>query len=151
VIVADTKAHRQRGARSMVCLRFRNWGATSIPPRTPWCAASKCRGAKGNHGLLLDAASHRAFIACEGNDRLIVIDFEFCRNGPALRFTRRLNICAGDLERIRLTNDSSRAVLESADRRPIHKNKTRSNRRPLALAIFCTACIRKNTDTHPSA
>ena len=30
-------------------------------------------GAAGNHGLLLDR-EHRAFIACEGNDRLIVID-----------------------------------------------------------------------------
>lgn len=34
----------------------------------------KVPGADGNHGLLIDAASHRAFIACEGNDRLIVID-----------------------------------------------------------------------------
>jgi YVTN family beta-propeller protein len=31
------------------------------------------RGANGNHGLLLDL-EHRAFVACEGNDRLIVID-----------------------------------------------------------------------------
>ncbi len=31
-------------------------------------------GAKDNHGLLIDAEQHRAFIACEGNDRLIVID-----------------------------------------------------------------------------
>jgi DNA-binding beta-propeller fold protein YncE len=34
----------------------------------------KVSGADGNHGLLIDAASHKAFIACEGNDRLIVID-----------------------------------------------------------------------------
>jgi hypothetical protein len=60
-------------------------------------------------------------------------------------------ICAGDLEKIRLTNDSSRAALESADKRPIRKNKTRNNRRSLALAAFYTGCIRKNTDTHPSA
>ncbi len=33
----------------------------------------KISGADGNHGLLIDSAS-RAFIACEGNDRLIVID-----------------------------------------------------------------------------
>jgi DNA-binding beta-propeller fold protein YncE len=31
-------------------------------------------GAKGTHGLLIDSASHRAFIACEGNDRLVVLD-----------------------------------------------------------------------------
>jgi DNA-binding beta-propeller fold protein YncE len=34
----------------------------------------KISGADGNHGLLIDSGSHRAFIACEGNDRLIVID-----------------------------------------------------------------------------
>jgi DNA-binding beta-propeller fold protein YncE len=41
----------------------------------------KVPGANGNHGLLIDAASRRAFIACEGNDRLIVIDL---RTGAAL-------------------------------------------------------------------
>jgi DNA-binding beta-propeller fold protein YncE len=41
----------------------------------------KVPGANGNHGLLIDSASHRAFIACEGNDRLIVIDI---RGGAAL-------------------------------------------------------------------
>ena len=30
--------------------------------------------ANGNHGLLLDSAQHRAFIACEGNDILVVMD-----------------------------------------------------------------------------
>jgi YVTN family beta-propeller protein len=41
----------------------------------------KLSGADGNHGLLIDSASHRAFIACEGNNRLIVIDL---RSGAAL-------------------------------------------------------------------
>lgn len=31
-------------------------------------------GAKGNHGLLIDARERLAFIACEGNDKLIVFD-----------------------------------------------------------------------------
>jgi DNA-binding beta-propeller fold protein YncE len=31
-------------------------------------------GARGNHGLYIDAASRRAFIACEGNDKLMVLD-----------------------------------------------------------------------------
>ncbi|KWC49567.1 YncE family protein [Burkholderia ubonensis] len=31
-------------------------------------------GAKGNHGLLIDARDGLAFIACEGNDKLIVFD-----------------------------------------------------------------------------
>lgn len=33
-------------------------------------------GAEGNHGLLIDAASRRAFIVCEGNDRLLVLNME---------------------------------------------------------------------------
>jgi YVTN family beta-propeller protein len=41
----------------------------------------KVPGADGNHGLLIDSPSRRAFIACEGNDRLIVIDL---RTGAAL-------------------------------------------------------------------
>jgi DNA-binding beta-propeller fold protein YncE len=31
-------------------------------------------GSEGNHGLLIDSASHRAFIACEGNDQFIAVD-----------------------------------------------------------------------------
>jgi DNA-binding beta-propeller fold protein YncE len=41
----------------------------------------KVSGADGNHGLLIDSVSRRAFIACEGNDRLIVIDL---RTGAAV-------------------------------------------------------------------
>lgn len=33
-------------------------------------------GAKGNHGLLIDAASRRAYIACEGNAKLLVLDLD---------------------------------------------------------------------------
>jgi len=31
-------------------------------------------GARGNHGLLIDTAARRAFIACEDNDKLLVLD-----------------------------------------------------------------------------
>ncbi len=31
-------------------------------------------GARGNHGLLIDPAQRLAFIACEGNDKLLVLD-----------------------------------------------------------------------------
>lgn len=41
----------------------------------------KVPGADGNHGLLIDSDSHRAFVACEGNDQLIVMDL---RSGAAL-------------------------------------------------------------------
>jgi YVTN family beta-propeller protein len=33
-------------------------------------------GARGNHGLLIDSASRRAYIACEGNSKLLVLDLE---------------------------------------------------------------------------
>ena len=33
-------------------------------------------GADGNHGLLIDAERRLAFIACEGNDKLLVLDLE---------------------------------------------------------------------------
>ena len=31
-------------------------------------------GAKGNHGLYIDASARLAFVACEGNDKLLVLD-----------------------------------------------------------------------------
>lgn len=34
----------------------------------------KLPGAKGNHGLYIDAAARQAYIACEGNDTLLVFD-----------------------------------------------------------------------------
>jgi len=33
-------------------------------------------GAQGNHGLLIEPTSRLAFIACEGNDKLLVFDFQ---------------------------------------------------------------------------
>ena len=33
-------------------------------------------GAEGNHGLLIDAKHRRAFVACEGNDKLLVLNLE---------------------------------------------------------------------------
>jgi YVTN family beta-propeller protein len=33
-------------------------------------------GAQGNHGLLIESGQHRAFIACEGNDKLLVLDLQ---------------------------------------------------------------------------
>jgi DNA-binding beta-propeller fold protein YncE len=33
-------------------------------------------GADGNHGLLIEPAQHRAFIACEDNNKLLVLDLE---------------------------------------------------------------------------
>ncbi len=36
-------------------------------------------GAKGNHGLLIEPKRHLAMIACEGNDKLLVLDLETMR------------------------------------------------------------------------
>nr|WP_175107705.1 hypothetical protein [Pararobbsia alpina] len=36
-------------------------------------------GAKGNHGLLIDANQRLAFVACEGNDQLVVLDMRTMR------------------------------------------------------------------------
>jgi YVTN family beta-propeller protein len=33
-------------------------------------------GARGNHGLLIEPLQRRAFIACEGNDKLVVLDLQ---------------------------------------------------------------------------
>jgi len=33
-------------------------------------------GAQGNHGLLIEPGQRRAFIACEGNDKLLVVDLQ---------------------------------------------------------------------------
>jgi DNA-binding beta-propeller fold protein YncE len=62
----------------------------------------KVSGADGNHGLLIDSASHRAFIACEGNDRLIVIDL---RAGAAIAqfpVARDPDVLAFDAQRQKL-------------------------------------------------
>jgi YVTN family beta-propeller protein len=59
-------------------------------------------GARENHGLLIDAPSHRAFVACTGNDRLIVIDL---RTGAALAelpVARDPDVLALDSQRARL-------------------------------------------------
>jgi YVTN family beta-propeller protein len=62
----------------------------------------KVPGADGNHGLLIDSPSHRAFIACEGNDRLIVIDL---RTGAVLAqfpVAKDPDVLAFDAQRQRL-------------------------------------------------
>jgi hypothetical protein len=45
-------------------------------------------GAKGNHGLLIDAEQRLAFIACEGNDRLIVLDMRTMRVASSFQVGR---------------------------------------------------------------
>lgn len=46
-----------------------------LDPRTMTVAARlDLPGAEGNHGLLIDAAKRLAFVACEGNGKLLVVD-----------------------------------------------------------------------------
>jgi YVTN family beta-propeller protein len=48
-----------------------------IDPRTDTVVGRhRLAGARGNHGLVIDAARHVAFVACEGNDRLLVVDLQ---------------------------------------------------------------------------
>lgn len=56
-------------------------------------------GAEGNHGLYIDPQTHLAFIACEGNDKLIVLDltsrkvvstFDAAKDPDVLAFDRAL-------------------------------------------------------------
>lgn len=56
-------------------------------------------GAEGNHGLYIDAASRLAFIACEGNNKLLVLDlasrrvvstFDVARDPDVLAFDNSL-------------------------------------------------------------
>jgi DNA-binding beta-propeller fold protein YncE len=56
-------------------------------------------GAQGNHGLYIDPQTHLAFIACEDNDKLIVVDltqrkllstFDVAKDPDVLAFDRAL-------------------------------------------------------------
>ncbi len=62
----------------------------------------KIPGADGNHGLLIDSASHRAFIACEGNDRLIVVDLVAGAALAQLPVAKDPDVLAFDVQRQKL-------------------------------------------------
>src|SRR5260370_34116555 len=58
-------------------------------------------GAQGNHGLLIDPEQRLAFIACEGNDKLLVLDmrtmrvtssFDVGQDPDVLAFDRQLHL-----------------------------------------------------------
>jgi len=54
------------------------------------------RGADGNHGLLIDPASRLAFIACEGNDTLLVLDMTSRRITGSFKVGGRPDVLAFD-------------------------------------------------------
>jgi YVTN family beta-propeller protein len=53
-------------------------------------------GAKGNHGLYIDPATHLAFIACEDNDKLIVVDLTSKRVVSTLDVAKGPDVLAFD-------------------------------------------------------
>ncbi|MFM0123068.1 YncE family protein [Paraburkholderia sp. RL18-101-BIB-B] len=53
-------------------------------------------GAKGNHGLLIDANQRLAIIACEGNDRLIVLDMRTMRATSSFEVGKDPDVLAYD-------------------------------------------------------
>lgn len=53
-------------------------------------------GAQGNHGLLIDPADRLAFIACEGNDKLLVLDMRTMRVVAAFRVGNDPDVLAWD-------------------------------------------------------
>lgn len=53
-------------------------------------------GAMGNHGLLIAADQRLAFIACEGNDRLIVFDMRRMRVASSFEVGKDPDVLAYD-------------------------------------------------------
>jgi YVTN family beta-propeller protein len=59
-----------------VNLQDRNELAAIDPATDKVVATYAVEGCQGNHGMALDAQHHRAFLACQGNDRLAVLDLD---------------------------------------------------------------------------
>ena len=53
-------------------------------------------GAKGNHGLYIDAPARLAFIACEDNDRMLVLDLQTRRVAASFDLGRSPDVLAFD-------------------------------------------------------
>lgn len=82
-------------------------------------------GADGNHGLYIDTASRLAFIACEGNDKLLVLDlagrrvlstFDVAKDPDVLAFDAPLGwlYVAGESGEVSLFKVEGRSVKEIA-------------------------------------
>jgi len=59
-----------------VNLQDRNELAVIDPATDKAVARYPIEGCKGNHGMALDVEHQRAFLACQGNDRLTVFDLD---------------------------------------------------------------------------
>src|ERR1700737_4426524 len=72
--VSESRACRSSSA---ACKKS-NLASCMSPERTDSCALD-VPDARGKHGLLMDAEQRLAFIACEGNDGLVVLDMRTMR------------------------------------------------------------------------
>ena len=78
-------------------------------------------GADGNHGLLIDARRRLAFIACEGNDRLLVLDLKSGKILSAFRVAGEPDVLAFDDEKslLYVASEGGTVYLFSVDDRGI--------------------------------
>jgi DNA-binding beta-propeller fold protein YncE len=53
-------------------------------------------GAKGNHGLLIDADQRLAFISCEGNDLLVILEMRTMRVASSFEVGKAPDVLAYD-------------------------------------------------------
>ncbi len=51
---------------------------------------------KGNHGMAIDSAHHRAFLACEGNDQLTVFDLDARKPVASVKLPRGVDVVKYD-------------------------------------------------------
>lgn len=72
-------------------------------------------GADGNHGLLIDAPARRAYIACEDNDKLLVLDLRSMRVLQSFRVGRDPDVLADDTGLHRLYVASEQGVVSVFD------------------------------------
>ncbi len=79
-----------------VNVQTRNQLVEIDPARDEIVARIDLPGAKGNHGLLIDAEHRLAFIACEGNDRLIVLDMRTMRVATSFEVGKDPDVLAYD-------------------------------------------------------
>jgi YVTN family beta-propeller protein len=80
-------------------------------------------GAEGNHGLLIDSARRRAFIACEDNDKLLVLNLESKKVEATFALGKDPDVLAFDprLDRLYVASESGIVSLFAVAPGPVSK------------------------------
>jgi YVTN family beta-propeller protein len=80
-------------------------------------------GAEGNHGLLIDSARRRAFIACEDNDKLLVLNLDTKKVEATFAVGKDPDVLAFDprLERLYVASESGIVSLFAVAPGPVSK------------------------------